>query len=135
MKKIALAGLIAISMIAVSQQHASAWVNSRFGVGLNWSWQGGGNNILWGAVKGGQPPGPEAFGDGQYYSHAPYYSAAPTQQFNAPMPQYVVPQSAPSASYAQPQGTSLYQFANYPRPVYYYYYYPAPAYYYYSYDR
>ena len=37
MKKILAAGLLAICLIAVSHQQASAWVNARFGIGLNWS--------------------------------------------------------------------------------------------------
>ena len=41
MKKIVpLAGLIAVSLMAFSQQQASAWVNQRFGIGLNWEGQG-----------------------------------------------------------------------------------------------
>jgi hypothetical protein len=133
MKKIALAGLMAISMIALSQQHASAWVNSRFGIGLNWSWQSGGNNLIWGLARGGQPPGPEAFGGGQQYGGSPApYGGAPMQQNYAPVQQNFLPQGAPEAAYAQPRYATPYQFANYSRPIYYY---PAPAYYYYSYGR
>jgi hypothetical protein len=122
MKKIALAGLIALSLIALSQQTASAWVNVRFGIGLNWQWQSGGNNFLWGALHNGQVPGPEAFGG--YYGSGqaapmPYYS------YSAPMPQFY---NAPAPAYAG-QYQSPYQFANYPRQVYYY---PTPSFYYYG---
>ena len=51
MKKILAIGILAIIAIAFSQQQASAWVNSRFGVGLNWDWQTGGNNFLWRASQ------------------------------------------------------------------------------------
>jgi hypothetical protein len=132
MKKIVLAGLVALSVMAISQQQASAWVNSKFGVGLNWDVQSGGNQFLWGAWRNGQPPGPEGFGGG-----------AP--RFNAPMPQHgYAPQGYPAQGFAPmqqgfpPQGqspfdastaeppfaggyASPYQFATYPRPVYYYY--------------
>jgi hypothetical protein len=142
MKKIVLAGLIAVSLVALSQQQASAWVNSRFGIGLNWERQSGGNNFGWGAWKNGQPPGPEAFGQaaqgGQGYG-APspsYYTPMPQSHGFAPMQQGYPAQGSFDASTFEPpvasQYQSPYQFANYPRQVYYY---PAPAYYYYSYGR
>ena len=135
MKKIALAGLVAISMMALTQQQASAWVNSRFGVGLNWEMQSGGNNFLWGALKNGQPPGPESF-SGSSYGHGHSYGA-PAQQFyppapmhsNTPMPQGTY--DAPAQNFAG-QNASPFQFANYPRQVNYQ---PAPTYYYYYYVR
>jgi hypothetical protein len=121
MKKIALAGLIALSMVALSQQQASAWVNSKFGIGLNWERQSGGNNFGWGAYRNGQVPGPEAWGNGPSYGAA---YAAPAHHSYAQMPQvYDVPAQPYAGQYASP-----YQFANYPRPVYYYY--PTPSYYY-----
>ncbi|MBI1832711.1 MAG: hypothetical protein HYR84_14820 [Planctomycetes bacterium] len=130
MKKIVLAGLFAITMMGFSQQQASAWVNTRFSVGLNWHHQAGGNNFLWGAWRNGQPPGPEAFGGfGGHHHAAPM--AHPAPQGYAPMPNY--PAQAyyyapmPQATYAG-QYVSPYQFASYPRPVYYY---PDASYYYY----
>lgn len=148
MKKIVFAGLLAVSMMAISQQQASAWINSKFGIGLNWDVQSGGNQILWGVWRNGQPPGPEAFGGGGGYGGprfggpmpapfgaAPMPQGYPAQGF-APMPQgyppqSFVPQSPFDASTSEPpyagQYASPYQFANYPRPVYYYYY-PSPYY-------
>ncbi|MSQ95729.1 MAG: hypothetical protein EXR98_14405 [Gemmataceae bacterium] len=126
MKKLVLAAVLAVSAMAITQQQASAWVNSRFSLGLNWGYQSGGNNFLWGAWKNGQPPGPEAFGAGHIPSFAPMPQHAPHGY--AP----VMPQAAPNQTtyqYSVPyQYGSPYQFANYPRPVYYY---PAPTYYYY----
>jgi hypothetical protein len=120
MKKVLAVGLLAICAIALSQQHASAWINNRFGVGMNWSYQSGGNSVC-GIWRNGQPPGPETMYSAP--SHAPYYGApnfyGHAQGFysgfdsavapggNMPMPQAIQP-------YAQP-----YQFATYPRPVYY----------------
>lgn len=121
MKKIVLAGVLAVCAMAATQQQASAWVNSRFSVGLNWGVQSGGNNFLWGAWKNGQPPGPEAFSQGYAPHFAPMPASAPVSQSYAPMPQAYPAQTV--YQYASP-----YQFANYPRPVYYY---PAPSYYYY----
>ena len=134
MKKIALTGLIAITLIALAQQQASAWVNQRFGVGLNWHRQAGGNNFGWGLYRNGQPPGPESFG-------GVFAPSAPTTPFfgNAPMPQpaphsYAPQGYAPQTVYYPPmpaptyagQYATPYQFASYPRQTYYYY--PAPAY-------
>jgi hypothetical protein len=145
MKKMVLAGLLAITLIALSQQNASAWVNSKFGIGLNWSRQSGGNNFLWGAFHNGQPPGPEAFGGGygggfgggvpSFAPAMPYHSSAP-QQYQAPMPQ-----GMPTTTYQYPAQQNPYaggyyyaspfQFASYPRESNFYYYYtPAPTYYY-----
>lgn len=127
MKKIVLAGLIAIAAVASSQQQASAWVNSRFSVGLNWGWQSGGNNALWGAWRNGQPPGPEAFGGGFSPMHGiPSYGMTPMPQAPAQGTAYDYPMTQPQ--YTVPYATP-YQFANYPRPIYYY---PAPSYYYYG---
>lgn len=142
MKKIALAGLVAIALIALSQQQASAWVNQRFSVGLNWHRQSGGNNFLWGAFRNGQPPGPEAFGGAQSFGAGQMPFAAPMPQghgSHSSVPQGYAPQTVyyppmPQANYAG-QYASPFQFANYPRQTYYYYYYPAPAYYYYSYGQ
>ena len=133
MKKIVLTGLVAISMMALSQQEASAWINSKFSVGLNWEAQSGGNNLLWGGWKNGQPPAPEGFGSGPSYGGQSY--GGPAQQFYAPAPSSHSYAPMPQGSFdapAQPfagQYASPYQFANYPRQVYYY---PAPTYYYYA---
>ncbi|MBM3996458.1 MAG: hypothetical protein FJ303_20240 [Planctomycetes bacterium] len=130
MKKIALAGLFAIGLIAFSQQQASAWTNTRFSVGLNWHHQAGGNNFGWGAWRNGQPPGPEAFGG--FHHGAPMHHATAPQSY-APMPNYPaqayyyyapMPQPTYAGQYASP-----YQHASYPRPVYYY---PDATYFYYG---
>jgi hypothetical protein len=134
MKRIALAGLVAIALIALSQQQASAWVNQRFGIGINWHRQSGGNNFGWGAYRNGQPPGPESFG-GVFSPSAPvspFFGNAPMPQNFAPqanVPQGYAPQTVyyppmPAANYAG-QYASPYQFANYTRQTYYYS--PAPV--------
>jgi hypothetical protein len=129
MKKVLAIGILAVTALAFSQQQASAWVNTRFGVGLNWEYQSGGNNFLWGAYRNGQPPGPETFGGG-HQQPFPQFGGQP-----APAPfAYDVPAFDPAYSqstfaqpaYAQPmpmqqQYGQPFQFATYPRPVYYYY--------------
>jgi hypothetical protein len=121
MKKLVLAGLLAVAVLAVTQQQASAWINSRFSIGLNW----GGNNFFWGGFKNGQPPGPEAWGyQGHGYMPSHHHGYAPMPQA---MPQ---PMPAQNAQQVQPMYYGPYQFANYPRPIYYY---PAPSYFHYYY--
>src|SRR5688572_5482034 len=93
MKKILMTGLLAISALALSQQEASAWINSRFGIGLNWDWLSGGNSFLWGAWRNGQPPGPEAYGmphGAPRHAMTPPYVAPQQQGFSA-VPQGVAP--------------------------------------------
>lgn len=132
MKKFALAGLFAIAAIALSQQQASAWVNHRFSVGLNWHRQSANNNFIWGAFRNGQVPGPESFGGGmpyhQHHGMMPSFAPPAAQGFQAPMPQPTNSEPPIAGQYYSP-----YHYASYPRTTNYYYYYPAPAYYYYSY--
>lgn len=122
MKKVLATGILAICLIAMSQQQASAWVKWNIGVGANLGWQSGGNSFLWGAYRGGQPTGPEFYGyHGHHFHHhghaeAPFYAPQPIAPANA-QPAYI----QPGASYAP------FQYATYPRPVYYYY--PTPYYY------
>src|SRR5437870_5094285 len=121
MTKIVLAGLGANCVIAVSQQQASAWPSQRFGAGLNWHRQSGGNNFGWGLFRNGQPPGAEAFGGGGVFTPSapvsPFFGSAPMPQNYGP-PSYA-PQTAYYPSMSEPtyagQYASPYQFANYPR--------------------
>jgi hypothetical protein len=134
MKKIVVAGLVAVGLMAITQQQASAWINSKFGIGLNWDVQSGGNQVLWGAWRNGQPPGPEAFGG---YGGGGYYQGGMPGHAYAPMPQAAPPQGSfdrpmYQAPYAVQQYQNPFQFATYSRPVQYYYY-PAQPYYYYYY--
>lgn len=46
------------AMLLCGTSRCHAWSKANFGMGLNWSWQGGGNSALWGLVKGS--PMPEA---------------------------------------------------------------------------
>jgi hypothetical protein len=128
------AGLLALGVLCLSQQQASAWVNAKFGVGLNIAWQSGGNCFGWGLVHGDQPPEPiygPAFPDfGFYpppaapviYGHAMGGPApAPTATKSAPTP------SQNSAYYYQPNYQTMTFPGYYTTPNYYY---PAAYYYY-----
>jgi hypothetical protein len=86
MKKVLLGGIAALAVVLATDRPASAWINSKFSVGLNWAYQSGGNNLLWGLFRNGQPPGPEAYGNGH---HAPPFQVAPFPYFGG------VPNGAP----------------------------------------
>ena len=121
MKKVLAAGLLAICLIATSQNQASAWIKWNVGVGANLGWSSGGNSVLWGAYRGAQPAGPDYFGGhhghhGHYHHHHHGFAELPYYTPQAIDATYVQPrQAAPSVTYAP------YQYATYPRPVYYYY--------------
>ena len=57
MKKFLTMGVLALAVAVLSQQQAPAWVNLNAGVGANLGFQSGGNCLLWGAYRNGQPPG------------------------------------------------------------------------------
>jgi hypothetical protein len=59
MKKILAMGIAALSLALICEQQASAWCNWKFGAGINFNYQSGGNNVLWGAFRNGQPPAPD----------------------------------------------------------------------------
>jgi len=80
MKKLLLGGIAALAVVVATERPASAWINSKFSVGLNWHWQSGGNNLLWGLFRNGQPPGPEAYGGGYNGGH-PGFNVAPFPYF------------------------------------------------------
>ena len=131
MKKIIAAGMLAFCVLAIAQQQASAWTNTKFGIGMNMDYQSGGTSFLWGLWRNGQPPGPEAFGGGyggqQRFAPAPmgYPPQGFAPQGFVPAPQGFAPQQsgyAPSgfAPIGQMNYAAPFQFANYPRPNYYY---------------
>ena len=59
MKKFLTMGALALALTAVYSAPAPAWLNWKFGIGMNLGWQSGGNNTLWGLFRNGQPPGPD----------------------------------------------------------------------------
>lgn len=88
MNKLFFACLAAVLGLAVCEQPACAWINSQFGIGMNWNYASGGNSFLCGAFRNGQPGGPEriksctavpAYPVAQPCapSAAPYFGAAP----------------------------------------------------------
>jgi hypothetical protein len=82
MKRILCATMVAFGLLLTSSQQASAWSKFNFGVGLNVGWEGGGNSILWGVMKGGPSPG--QMSDGAYPSYPGGLGAMPTAQMGNP---------------------------------------------------
>ena len=139
MKKFLTLGALALTLAVLSTQQASAWTNFKFGVGLNFGYQAGGNNFGWGLFRNGQPPeaccpggAPQTYAPGM---PAPQTYAHPSmdQGFNggvqAPATTNVPAQ--PSSYRAYPTQTVNYQYSYpYPYSYPYYYGYTANAYYY-----
>src|SRR3954466_8586706 len=59
MKRFLLLGFLTVFALALTERPASAWVNSRFSIGLNWHLQSANNSVLWGLWRNGQIPGPD----------------------------------------------------------------------------
>jgi hypothetical protein len=68
MKRFLILGALALATASLSLQEASAWINSRFGIGANWGWQSGNNDFLHGLFHSGSPCGPDIT-----YRHVPVY--------------------------------------------------------------
>jgi len=90
MKKFAIIGMLALAATALPQQQASAWVNCKFGIGLNIGFSCGGNSWLWGAFRNGQPGEPDCTGHGcsghGFATFDAYPPAFPVADFIPPMP-------------------------------------------------
>lgn len=92
MKKLLFLGVTALALSLVVQERASAWINFKFGVGLNCQFQTGNNNWLWGAFKNGPAPG-DPFAPHVFAPHQGHYGVMPYggmpyggMQFEAPAP-------------------------------------------------
>lgn len=136
MKKLLVVGVLALSAVLLSRQDASAWVNTRFGIGLNWSYQSGGNNFLWGAFRNSQPPGPEygsvfpgpGYGPA-YHGHAYAPAVTPAPVYASPVDATPEPPYAPVGGQTWNYNGSNYQTVTFPSPYAMPYYYPASYYY------
>jgi hypothetical protein len=122
MKKILVMGALAVAIAAVSQQQASAWMNWKFGAGVNAAWQSGGNTWLWGAFRNGQPPGPDCGPYGGGYG-SPY--GGPGLPYGGP---YGGPMGYPGPGYPGVGPTPMPYFGQQPQqPMPSYGYQPPPA--------
>ncbi len=133
MKKFLAMGALALAVAAIPQHQAKAWHNSSFSFGMNWSHSCGGNNLLWGLYRNGQPGEGDlpncpnhnhgqnyGYGYPQAYGHGfeGYEGQFQAPQFQAPMPSPVPsPASAPvppaPQGHAYWYGQPAYQAVNY----------------------
>ncbi len=93
MTKILTTGLAVLALTLAVQQPAHAWSKFNFGIGMNIGFEGGGNSVLWGLLRGDNtPPGhfPGGFGGPGGYNVGP----APTPNLGGPAP---LPSHAPAA--------------------------------------
>jgi hypothetical protein len=116
MKKFLTAGVLALTVAACSHQQASAWINCKFGIGLNWNWQSGGNNMLWGVFRNGQPGAPDWECHRQCgYNYAGYGSPMMSSPMGYPSADFhaaYMPATTPAVQYG-PYGYSGYQTVNF----------------------
>jgi len=105
MKRFLILGVFAIATATASIQEASAWINSNFGVGMNWGFQCGGNDFLCGLCRCGQPGAPD-----YYKQQVPVYPRPTCCTAPAPVmpPQTICPPGAGGHGLAAP---------GYPGPV------------------
>ncbi len=62
MKRSFCIALTACCLTLLLDRPAQAWSKFNFGVGMNLGWEGAGNNIFWGMLRGGPAPGQEGMG-------------------------------------------------------------------------
>jgi len=135
MKNILFVGALALTTACISGEQASAWINSQFGMGLNWNWASGGNSIGYGLYRDGQPGGAEFFHSLQATPAYPQpTNCAPTYPTNpVPQPQPhcaptgPIPVPAVGPSYAAPTAPAGNATQSLYRPTYRYQ--AAPSYY------
>ena len=123
MKKFLVIGALALAVAACAEDQANAWVNAKFGVGLNVSLQSGGNNVMWGLFRNGQPPVPAA-------APAPYGYYPPMVAPGQPYPMHsgpidaqpgISPAPAPASVPTQLPPTSWIDYPGYQMVSYPYY--------------
>lgn len=131
MKKLLFLGVSALALVLIVQERASAWINFKFGVGLNTQFQTGNNNWLWGAFKNGPAPG-DPFNPQVFAPHHGNYGVMPYDMmpyqggFSAPAP---MPSDPPAKKDAGTSDSQVYDYyptfqnVNYPG------YYTVPNYY------
>jgi hypothetical protein len=132
MKRVLSIGLLAVCALAITEQSADAWINSKFSIGLNWHLQSGNNNVLWGLWRNGQVPGPDAYFGGPFQYGPPAMSAPGMSQPAGVFPWfgYAPQQTAPPPlgqqhAYGPQPGYNPYQAVSYqPNPYQPSYFYP-----------
>jgi hypothetical protein len=91
MKRVFVAGVVALALLAVTRQQASAWCKFNFGVGMNISYEAGGNTKSFLFYQRTSSP----FPDGGPWAHGGY--AVPAYAYGYAYPAPAAPAAAPAA--------------------------------------
>jgi hypothetical protein len=142
MKRLMVAGLLALAALVGSQQKASAWIKWNFNAGINASGEGGGNSLLWGLYQSSPYPGCGV--PGYNLGPSPFNNTNCCQAVPAPALAYPAPCAAPGYPAAvapvapapavphpvvAPVGQTAVHPVSYSAPGYYPYYQPYSGYY------
>jgi hypothetical protein len=132
MKRYLVACALAVTLVAMADQQASAWSKANFSVGLTYNREASENNFFWGLFRNGPHPYASAnsgYGYGGYggnggYATGGYYTPGPA--VGSPLPTLPAPgQSAPisptnqSSTPTQQIGYYNYNYQAYPTTGYY----------------
>jgi hypothetical protein len=126
MKRYLVACGLALALLAMADQKASAWTKTQFSIGLHYSREASENKTLWGLFYNGPHPAVTSdHGNGYGYGGqaAPYYYQAPAN--GGSLPTLPAPaSSAPAAvnqssARAQQIGYYNYNYQTYPTTGYY----------------
>lgn len=112
MKKFLTLGVLALTLGVLSTEQASAWTNLKFGAGINFGYQAGGNNFGWGLFRNGQPPCPGECGGGMPTPPPHALQQGSLDNGFGATPQAAMP--AQPQSYSRPNYTVNYQQYQYP---------------------
>ena len=119
MKKFALVCLLALPLVALSQQEAAAWTKFRLGFSFNTSYESGGKKLMW---LSDQPPPPVCAAPVVPHGYAPGHSQNTTPSMPA------AADATPPASVQPTAYSASWYYPSYYQPVSYYY--QAPSYWY-----
>jgi hypothetical protein len=109
-----------VAILALGLQQAHAWKNIRFGAGVNFECQSGGNSFGWGLCRSAQPPAPARGFAGPYYAGAPsgaYVGAPVAAPVSVPAPGHAYqgqPAAQSSVVYYTTPSYQPYQTVNLP---------------------
>jgi hypothetical protein len=118
MKKLLLLSVLGLPLLAVTPERASAFVNFKFGIGMNLEYTSGGNCCLWGLWKNGPGPGYGYGPPGGMPYGGPFYGPMPADAGFMPAGDFGHGVSAPAdlhpIQYNSPSYGGSYQPISYP---------------------
>jgi hypothetical protein len=115
MKKMLLTALLGLGCMLGTVSNASAWSKWSWGIGMSGAYEGGGNTVLWGLLKGSQIPCPGYADGGAPPMPAPMHGAAPAPAGPQGVPASLPRIEAQRVGYFQPE---QYEAAQQQAPTY-----------------